>query len=270
MAIKGEWITYADQRGYFAYPENAKEPLPAILVIQEIGGVNPHLEDVTRRFAAAGYAALAPDLFAEGGKRPPALAQDRIDAALRFIRQFPPAVWRDTKARNAELAKLADPDRSLIGETCDVLLAHLGRLSAFIPSLRKAVSHLRTEQPQTKDQKVACVGFCMGGGLSALLACEEPELAGAAVFYGMTPPQEKIPSIQCPIIGFYGADDQRINAGIPVFDDTFRAAGRDYERYIYDGANHSFFNDDGAAYNVRAVRDSFVRLVGFLYSALSD
>jgi len=61
MAIKGEWIDYDGHRGYFAAPERAAEPLPAIIVIQEIYGVNGHIEDVTRRFASAGYAALAPD-----------------------------------------------------------------------------------------------------------------------------------------------------------------------------------------------------------------
>ncbi|MBF0548483.1 MAG: dienelactone hydrolase family protein [Candidatus Riflebacteria bacterium] len=57
MANKGEWIEYGTRRGYFAAPEKVSEPLPAIIVIQEAWGVNEHIEDVTRRFAAAGYAA---------------------------------------------------------------------------------------------------------------------------------------------------------------------------------------------------------------------
>ena len=73
MAIKSEWIRYGEGSGYFAWPEKATGPVPGVVVIQEIGGVNEHIEDVTRRIAAAGYAALAPDLFAVDGKRPPAL-----------------------------------------------------------------------------------------------------------------------------------------------------------------------------------------------------
>ncbi len=269
MSIKGNWITYGDQTGYLAYPEHASEPLPAIIVIQEIGGVNAHVEDVTRRFAAAGYAALAPDLFAAGGKRPEYYSQQRLDKAIAFIRTLPPNVWRDPEHRDIELGKVPEPDRSEIGETCNRLVEAVGKLPVFVPQLRKAVRHLRSDEPVTKNQKVACVGFCMGGGLSALLACEEPELAGAAVFYGKTPPEEKIPAITCPVIGFYGGNDQRINAGIPDFEEGLRSTGTTYENYIYDGANHAFFNDDGKSYNVRAVRDSFVRLLSFFYKTLS-
>ncbi len=270
MTIKGSWITYGDQRGYFAYPEHASEPLPAILVIQEIGGVGTHIEEVTRRFAAAGYAALAPDLFAVNGARPAHFSQDRLDKTLDFVRQLPPNVWRDPAARGKELAKLEEPDRSEIGETCEQMIGAVSKLSQFVPHLRKAVHHLQNEESRTKNQKVACVGFCMGGGLSALLACEEPELSGAAVYYGMTPPKEKIPSIKCPVIGFYGGNDQRINVGIPTFEEGLRSTGAHYEHYIYDGANHSFFNDDTSSYNVKAVRASFVKLITFFYQTLSD
>ena len=71
------------------------------------------------------------------------------------------------------------------------------------------------------------------------------------------------------MIGFYGANDQRINQGIPQFEEAMRKTGKSYERFVYEGANHSFFNDDGQAYNVKAVRDSFVRLLTFFYKTLS-
>ena len=270
MSIIGRWINYENQRGYLAYPEHADEPLPAIVVIQEIAGVNGHIEDVTRRLAAAGYAALAPDLFAVDGQRPPWFAQHRLDKAMDFIRRNSPAVFRDLAERERALATVSEPDRSEINETCDRMLAAVASLSQFIPQLRKAVRHLRNGETVSRDQKVACVGFCMGGGLSALLACEEPELSGAAVFYGSTPPMEKLPDIACPVIGFYGANDERINATIPAFETGLEAEGRSYENYIYDDANHSFFNDDGTSYNVRAVRDSYVRLLQFFHRTLSD
>jgi carboxymethylenebutenolidase len=270
MAIKGQWIDYGDQKGYFAAPEKASAPLPAIIVIQEAWGVNEHIEDVTRRFAAAGYAALAPDLFAVGGVRPAELSRERIEKAVKFIRQLPSGVMGNPAARDAELAKLPEPDRKEIGETYGQMFGGPGRLAGYVPRLREAVRHLRTRQQETKSQKVACVGFCMGGGLSALLACEEPEISGAAVFYGATPPTDKIPSIHCPVIGFYGGNDPRINAGIPVFEEAMLKAGKSYEHVVYEGANHSFFNDDGQSYNVKAVRDAFVRLLTFFHKILSD
>lgn len=59
---------YGRGRGYLAYPANAAAALPAVLVIHENRGLNPHIEDVTRRLALEGYLAFAPDaLFALGG-----------------------------------------------------------------------------------------------------------------------------------------------------------------------------------------------------------
>jgi carboxymethylenebutenolidase len=103
----------------------------------------------------------------------------------------------------------------------------------------------------------------MGGGLSALLACEEPELSAAAIFYGSAPPPERVAGIACPVLGFYGALDARINAGLPVFAEAMAAAGKDFEHHVYPGAPHSFFNDTGPAYRVAAARDSFARLLEF-------
>ena len=95
MAIRGEWIRYGDGSGYFAKPERAAGSLPGVIVIQEVGGVNEHIEDVTRRVAAAGYAALAPDLFAVDGARPEALTKERISEAFGYAATLPPGTMFD-------------------------------------------------------------------------------------------------------------------------------------------------------------------------------
>jgi carboxymethylenebutenolidase len=271
MGIKGEWISYGQGSGYFAKPERAALPLPGVLVIQEIGGVNGQIEDVTRRIAAAGYAALAPDLYEVEGKRPEALTKDRIAESFAFAASLPPGTMFDAATREAELARLAEPERRRIGETFGRMYAFVApekRGSLMVPLMR-AFRHLREERVETQGQKIACVGFCMGGGLSALLACEEPELSGAAVFYGMTPPAEKKAAIACPVLAFYGARDQRVNAGIPGFQEAMRAAGKSFEHFIYEGAGHAFFNDDAHSYDVKAARDSYARLLAFFSKALS-
>jgi carboxymethylenebutenolidase len=269
MAVKSEWIRYGDQVGYFAAPEKAALPLPGVVVIQEVGGVNQNIEDITRRIAAAGYAALAPDLFTVNGVRPEALSPERISKAMLFMRQLPPGSWTNPAVRDAGLAKLPAQDNKDISETFAQLAPSPERMLSYLPHLRKAFTHLKHERPETREQKVACVGFCMGGGLSALLACEEPDLSGAAVFYGTTPPAEKIQAIKCPVIGFYGGNDQRVNTGIPLFEEEMRKAGKSYESHVYDGSNHAFFNDDGPVYNVKAVRDAFARLVNFFLKTLN-
>src|SRR5271157_2617349 len=78
MSIKGEWIRYQDQSGYLARPENLQDGAPGVIVIAEIGGVNDNIEDISRRIAAAGYCALAPDFFAVNGERPAHLSKERI------------------------------------------------------------------------------------------------------------------------------------------------------------------------------------------------
>lgn len=269
MPVKAEWISYGSRSGYLAVPERAALPLPAVVVIQEIWGVDEHIQDVTRRIAAAGYAALAPDLWAEHGERPAALRRERVAELQEFMSRIPPTAWRDQAAREAELANLPEPERIRIAETYGGLFGSIERLPGLVTPLREAVRHLREERPETREQPVACVGFCMGGALSALLACEEEDLAGAAVFYGATPPPEKLDRIACPVIAFYGGNDVRINAGIPAFEAGMRRISRPYEHRVYEGAGHSFFNDTRPSYEVRAARDSFARLLAFLSRTLT-
>jgi len=265
MAIKGEWVRYGDEVGYLALPERAETPLPSVVVIQEIMGVTEHIEDVTRRMAAAGYVALAPDVFSVNGERPPALTRERLEAAMAFMRRLPPTAMGDAAARDAELAKLPEPERRQVGESFGQMWGSTApeRMQAMTGKLRLAVRYLKEDRSETKGQPVGCVGFCMGGGLSALLACEEPGISACAVYYGNTPAPEKIAGIRCPVIAFYGEKDQRVNAGIPAFQEAMQKGGKSFEHHLYPDATHAFFNDDGPRYNVKAARDSFARLLVF-------
>jgi len=271
MAIRSEWVHYGDQTGYLAWPERATTPIPAVVVIQEAWGVNGQVEDVTRRIAAAGYAALAPDLYAVKGERPPALSRERIEQAVAFLQRLPPGSMMDPAARDAELARLPGNEGRQIGESFGQIFGagSPDRLERFVAPLRAAVRYLRSQRPETRQQRVGCVGFCMGGGLSALLACEEPDLSGAAIFYGSAPAAERIERIGCPVIAFFGEKDARVNAGIPGFEQAMRRGGKTFEYHIYPGAVHSFFNDDRPSYDVRASRDSFARLLAFFAGNLT-
>jgi carboxymethylenebutenolidase len=244
--------------------------LPGVVVIQEIGGLNEHMEDVTRRIAAAGYVALAPDLYAVKGERPAALGRERVAAAMAAMRTFPPGAFGDPAARDAGLAQLPEAERRPVGETLGQLFVGFrDRMPAMLSALRDAVRYLRHERPETREQKVGCVGFCMGGGLSALLACEEPELSAAVVYYGGAPAAEKLGGIAGPVLAFYGEKGARVNAGIPAFEEGMRNLGKSYEHHIYPGAAHAFFNDDGGSYDVRAARDSFARMLTFFSKNLT-
>jgi carboxymethylenebutenolidase len=269
MATKGEWIRYGDEVGYFAVPERAKGPLPSVVVIQEIGGVNRNIEDIARRIAASGYAALAPDIYATRGERPEPLRRERVEEAFAFMATMPPASRFDPAVRDAALSALPADARARISESFERIFSMMKLMPTFVPALREAVRYLREDRPESKGQKVGCVGFCMGGGLSTLLACEEPELSAAATFYGSAPPAEKVRAIRCPVIGFFGEKDERVNAGIPGFEAALREAGRSFEYRIYPGANHAFFNDDGPSYDPAASRDAFARLLSFFSANLA-
>ncbi|MEZ0003299.1 dienelactone hydrolase family protein [Sinorhizobium fredii] len=72
--IKGEDITYpgadGEMKGYLVKPANASGELPAVIVIHENRGLNPHIKDVARRVALDGFVALAPDFLSPDGGTP--------------------------------------------------------------------------------------------------------------------------------------------------------------------------------------------------------
>jgi carboxymethylenebutenolidase len=108
----------------------------------------------------------------------------------------------------------------------------------------------------------------MGGGLSALLACHDETLSGAVMFYGSSPPADFVPAIACPVLGFYGSMDTRVNATLPGFAEAMKNAGRHFEHHTYEGAGHGFFNDSRLSYNADAARDAFFRTLAFFEKTL--
>ena len=74
--VRAEYVEYPSpngsgtMRGYMAVPEGVTAPLPAVLVIHENRGLNPYIEDVVRRFAAANFVALGPDALTPLGGYP--------------------------------------------------------------------------------------------------------------------------------------------------------------------------------------------------------
>ncbi|MEP6642613.1 MAG: dienelactone hydrolase family protein, partial [Gaiellales bacterium] len=87
-------------------PAAARGALPAVIVIHEAWGPDAHIQDIADRIATAGYLALVPDLYAHGGRRPAALAADRIDALKRFTDTLPAGGLRDADVRAHALEEL--------------------------------------------------------------------------------------------------------------------------------------------------------------------
>jgi carboxymethylenebutenolidase len=273
MAILTETILKTDGlAGYLARPERAHGPLPGLLIIQEAWGVDAHIEDVTRRFAAAGYVALAPDLFAQDGKRPEALSRERLAELQLFANEAGQKAFGDQQARAQALAGRPEAERARLSESLDALFA-----VGFAPAaregqlavLRAAAAYLRSGRSDTAGQKIGAVGFCLGGALVALLACRDPDLGAAVILYGSAPPPAEIPAIRCPVLGLYGGQDPRITGQVPALAEAMTAAGKSFEQHVYPEAGHAFFNDGRPTYNAGAARDAFVRTLTFLNDALA-
>ena len=268
MPVAAQWIRHDDSLGFLAWPERAHTPLPSVLVIQEIWGVDEHIKDVTRRIAAAGYVAYAPDLYAKEGVRPEALQPERVVEYQAFLQTLP-ATANSPADRATALSTWAEPGRTRLTQTHQLLFGQLRDLDKYLPALHQASKFLLRISPLSSGQKLACVGFSMGGGLAGLLATAEPELSGAAIFYGSTPPLDRVPRIASPLIGFYAGLDERVNAGIPAFTEALAAVGKSFERHIYPSAKHGFFNEDRPAYDANASRYAYARLLEFLRIHLS-
>jgi carboxymethylenebutenolidase len=278
VELLSEWIDYESPAGtvtgYLTRPGAVSGPAPGVVVIQEVWGVDGHIADVADRLANAGYVALAPDLYSAGGGRPPVLATERVAAAKAFLNTIPTGQWMavlgDEQRRAEALSQLPAGEAQEVGETIAALFGGVGGdPTRHLGVLRAAVAFLHAH-PSCAGRAVGSIGFCLGGGLSALLAGEEPALGAAVIFYGASPAAEQADSIHCPLRGFYGHDDPRIVTGLPAFDAALSAAGVDHELRIYTDTPHAFFNDTRPSYRPEAARDAWGRTLAFFADALGS
>lgn len=89
--------------------------------------------------------------------------------------------------------------------------------------------------------KVAVVGFCWGGGKAWRYAAAEKKLKASHVFYGVGPDAEgEVKAVPCPVLGYYGENDNRVNSTIDRTVEWMKKAGKVYEPITYTGAGHGF------------------------------
>ena len=137
---------------------------------------------------------------------------------------------------------------------------------ATVKNFVAAVEYLKTN-PQTTG-KVGCLGFCWGGRMTNQVAVNSPDLMAAVPFYGSQPADEDVPKIEASLLCHYGGLDTRINAGIEAFEAALKAAGKEYQSFVYEGAGHAFFNDTGSRYDKEASLLAWERTIAFLKEKL--
>ena len=118
--------------------------------------------------------------------------------------------------------------------------------------------------------KVACMGFCWGGGMANKLAVNDPKLQAAVAYYGAQASAAEVSKIKASLMLHYGGLDERINAGIPAYEEALKENNKDYKIYIYDGVNHAFNNNTSPTrYNEVAAKLAWSRTMGLFKNKLA-
>lgn len=186
---------------FVAYPE-VKDKAPVVVVIHENRGLSDWVRAVADRLAENGYIAIAPDLLSGMGP---------------------------DGGRTKDFKSGDDAREAIYKLPADQVTADLNAVCDYGAKIDAA------------SGKVAVGGFCWGGSQTFRFATNREKLAGAYVFYGSGPEdREAIARIACPVYGFYGGNDARVNATIPTSQELMKAAGKTYEPVTYEGAGHGF------------------------------
>ncbi|GAA3978840.1 dienelactone hydrolase family protein [Mucilaginibacter dorajii] len=111
--------------------------------------------------------------------------------------------------------------------------------------------------------KVGVVGFCFGGGIANTMAVQVPDLAAAVPFYGAQPDAADVPKIKAPLMLHYASLDTRITAGWPTYEAALKENHKQYQAFIYEGANHGFHNDTTPRYDKAAAELAWKRTIDF-------
>ena len=207
----GEWVKITTESGRevsaFIVFPEVKENAASVIVIHEIFGLTDWIRQVGDELAKAGFVAICPDFLS--GMGPDGGGTDSFggNSVRRAIRDL-------------------DPDQI----TADL----------------KAVTKYVRDLPSTTDV-VAVSGFCWGGRQSFRFATNDNSLKAAFVFYGSPPEAAALGKITCPVYGFYGESDNRINSTIESTIAAAASTGITYEPVIYSGVGHGFLRRGMAA-----------------------
>lgn len=201
-----EWvdITYNDRTVtcFIAYPE-VSQNIKAIILIHENRGLNDWARNMTDQLAGEGYIAIAPDLLS--GRGPDG-------------------------GRTSDFATSDDARTAIYKLSPDQVTADLNAVLKYTKAL------------PASNGKIAVIGFCWGGSQTFRYATNQTDLDAAFVCYGTGPKDiEEIRRIQAPVYGFYGENDNRVNATIAASESVMEKEGKAYFPVIYEGGGHGFF-----------------------------
>jgi carboxymethylenebutenolidase len=228
--------------GYLARPK-AGGARPAVLVFMEIFGVNSHIRDVTERVAREGYVALAPDYF------------HRTGAGVEY-------------------------DYDPKGLAAGMKLLGALKSAEMIADAKGAIAWLRSRD-DVRGNRIGAIGFCIGGHMTYLTACET-DVRASASFYGGgiaaaqgpgggTPTIDRTSKIAGTIVCFFGGRDGMIPATqVDAIREALVTSGVRHHIQVYPEADHGFFCDQRATFDPAAAEDAWRRVKELFASELGS
>ena len=224
-----------DVSGYLVKPAGAG-PHPSVIVVHDNRGLNEHVRDVARRFASAGFVALAPDLLSRLG-------------GTGQARQPSPAVGDATGESN----RMGDAQA----------IARLPA-NAAIDDLRAGVEYL-AKVPNVDPARLGAVGFGWGGWRTFMLATASPAVRKVVLFYSSSP-DAGFDKIQASVLAHYAEWDNQVTGNALWTKEMMEQAGKTFRYYVYPKTDSAFFNDTGSDYAPDAAKLAWQRTVDFLKS----
>lgn len=237
MEISSQWVKVNNQGleidAYLAMPETAGI-YPGVIVIQEIFGVNEHIQEVTEKLAKEGYVAIAPAIYQ---RQAPGFAVGYSESDTKLGREY------KVKTQAQEL---------------------LSDLQACITYLYR--------QPEVKQSGVGTIGFCFGGHV-AYLAATLQDVKAIASFYGAQiatwcpgeaePTITRTKDITGTIYTFFGTADPLIpNEQTDEIEQALIQHQIDHQVFRYEGATHGFMCDyRPQSYNADAAQDAWKKVL---------
>ncbi len=230
VVIEDISLNVSDGTSMAAFVARPKETanFPGIMVFQEAFGVNAHIRDVTERFAAEGFIAIAPELF---HRTAPGFEGDYNN--FEEVRKHVQALTNE-------------------GLTADI----------------NAVYNWIQNDARILHDKIASIGFCMGGRVS-FLANTTVKLNAAISFYGggINGILDRVNNLHAPQLMFWGGQDSHIGEDqITSVTNALKEKNKKYINVVFSDAGHGFFCDLRSSYNPNAAKQAWALTREFLNS----
>jgi carboxymethylenebutenolidase len=217
---------------YLATPSQ-EGTFPAIVVIQEIFGVNAHIREITETIAKKGYVVIAPAIYQ---RQAPNFEVGYSEADLELGRKYK----NQTKAEE--------------------LLSDIQATINYLYNL-----------PQVKQSGIGLIGFCFGGHV-VYLAATLDEIKATASFYGAgitgtcpgggEPTITRTKDIKGTIYCFFGTADPLIpNEQVDEIEAELQKHHISHKIFRYEGVNHGFMCDQRSSYNPDAAKDAWQKVL---------